>query len=1370
MSQFEQAEQHHSREATNTSKIGPWKMGETIGFGSSGKVRLAIHERTGQQAAVKIVSKSLFTTLQSTTSTVAGGNEDKDFLPYGIEREIIIMKLLNHPNVLRLFDVWETETDLFMVLEYVEKGELFKLLVEKGPLSEREAIRFFRQIIIGISYCHALGIAHRDLKPENLLLDHNSNIKIADFGMAALETKDKLLETSCGSPHYASPEIVSGMPYQGFESDVWSCGVILYALLTGVLPFDEENGDIRKILLKVQTGKFYMPQNISLEAQDLLQQILTVDPKKRIGTRDILRHPLLKKYPSIKDSMSIRNLPREDTYLNPLDNNASIDQSILNNLVVLWNGKDRREIIKSLKEPGANLEKTFYGLLYNFKVGIQQQHKILEDYSSNSNTSDRRSSPQKQKRYSSSGMPKSTSKRLSTISVTSNNNNSNNSARKQNGANSRPTSQYLGTSKHGHSSSPSNVSSDVASSSQNSGSIGSTPLKRNGTVGSTYLNDHIVVDDGLSPSRNPPPPPAYSAQQNQIEQPVVTNKRISKSISKRLSRNLSRNSMISIQEANLASSSNSSSTAPAQQQKSSRSAKHGSITTKLIATYAKLNELHENDWGYIEQETRRTSQTFATLIDEVFEYEKHEQQRQHILEQERLVREEQWAKEQDEIEKERLLLLEEKNKMLALQTEEEKLKLKEEEKNRVIKVMKKRHLLASKLDRIDAQIEEMRQNLDDEALEYLDSLVFSDIDEDELDSNFTLDDYERDSTENKDILTSDSQQLDIRREEQEQQQEQMYHNDNQTGDSTIEEDEHKQEIHTNNGRSVSEPAKSVANKTSTSSSNAAAQKRAFSLSTRPVSRLDPGIYGYDSQRQIVSSVQEDEEKEGKDSSDEYESEEEEETIVDEVEVERRMVESLRRSKFLGSQFDLAMKLATSSGTSSNRAAKRRSLLAIQSQYGNSKNSPNSKKNKSGKRKSKRLSKKPLLLLDGDTMHSNDISDLNGQSFESNNIPKTAESENTVVVHDLQNENSVNKLSDIVVPKVAKKKGDDKRLSILSSYSSTNLAQHLKQNEERKLDTATTAVDENEKFLFENKDYEDGGEVEVLEETNGEVVKSRSSQMRLNFADRFKGSDNEEEEEKEEEEEEEDDDEGKDRKIYANTNEGIDEKRKVSEKSTKELNLPELPPLDAAKSARNSLMLEKKLEEKNKNVEKFVESVEKGSPQENNINESAIKVAKNIKSEKQESNVNKEPAVQRKKSGIFRIFTPSSTDLNESFKKQTTTANITSASIHHGDNYSKIRIRKEKASKVMDELLRRLQGWEKSKVGLKHVFMSNNNVIKGGISNENVLSLRSTTFQINVDASNNNIITINKMSGSNKTFQRLVSEVESWLVNNEYLYI
>ncbi|ODV94729.1 hypothetical protein PACTADRAFT_43465, partial [Pachysolen tannophilus NRRL Y-2460] len=339
-------------------KIGPWKLGKTLGRGATGKVLLATNIHTGQKAAVKVVSKSA---LDSEEVSAEKGC-DSAGLPYGIEREIIIMKLLNHKNVLRLYDVWETSKALYLVLEYVESGELFDLLVEKGPLPEEIAVTFFRQIILGASYCHALGICHRDLKPENLLLDKDLNIKIADFGMAALESNERLLETSCGSPHYASPEIVSGLKYHGSASDVWSCGVILFALLTGRLPFDDAN--IRNLLLKVQSGIFEMPRELSPEAGDLISRMLTVDPKKRIKTQDILHQPLLLKYPINEEDLKVYNeLPPPTAGLKPVNSKKDINPRILQNLVILWHGRAAEDIAQALLAPGANTEKTFYALL-----------------------------------------------------------------------------------------------------------------------------------------------------------------------------------------------------------------------------------------------------------------------------------------------------------------------------------------------------------------------------------------------------------------------------------------------------------------------------------------------------------------------------------------------------------------------------------------------------------------------------------------------------------------------------------------------------------------------------------------------------------------------------------------------------------------------------------------------------------------------------------------------------------------------------------------------------------------------------------------------------------------------------------------------
>lgn len=165
-------------------------------------------------------------------------------------------------------------------MEYVPRGELFDYLVERGRLPVAEALNYFQQIISAVDYCHRFNIAHRDLKPENLLLDKDKNIKVADFGMAAWEGGDSMLRTSCGSPHYASPEVVAGEAYHGSVSDIWSCGVILFALLAGRLPFDDDN--VRILLDKVRAGRYVMPSDIDLSAKDLIRRMLEKDVKKRI--------------------------------------------------------------------------------------------------------------------------------------------------------------------------------------------------------------------------------------------------------------------------------------------------------------------------------------------------------------------------------------------------------------------------------------------------------------------------------------------------------------------------------------------------------------------------------------------------------------------------------------------------------------------------------------------------------------------------------------------------------------------------------------------------------------------------------------------------------------------------------------------------------------------------------------------------------------------------------------------------------------------------------------------------------------------------------------------------------------------------------
>jgi 5'-AMP-activated protein kinase catalytic alpha subunit len=241
---------------------------------SYAQVKLATHAVTGHKVAVKILNKAKIKQL---------GMEEK------VQREINILHLCTHPHIIRLYEVVDTPTDIFLVNEYVSGGELFDYIVSKGRLSADEARNFFHQIISGVEYCHFQKIVHRDLKPENLLLDASLNIKIADFGLSNLMRDGDFLRTSCGSPNYAAPEVISGHLYAGPEVDVWSCGVILYALLCGSLPFDDES--IPNLFKKIKSGMYSLPTHLSQLAKNLIPRMLEVDPMKRITIPEIRVHP-----------------------------------------------------------------------------------------------------------------------------------------------------------------------------------------------------------------------------------------------------------------------------------------------------------------------------------------------------------------------------------------------------------------------------------------------------------------------------------------------------------------------------------------------------------------------------------------------------------------------------------------------------------------------------------------------------------------------------------------------------------------------------------------------------------------------------------------------------------------------------------------------------------------------------------------------------------------------------------------------------------------------------------------------------------------------------------------------------------------------
>ncbi|XP_035669853.1 MAP/microtubule affinity-regulating kinase 3-like isoform X5 [Branchiostoma floridae] len=259
----ESSRQLHRSRNEEHPHIGKYRLLKTIGKGNFAKVKLARHVPTGKEVAIKIIDKT-----QLNPSSL-----QKLF------REVRIMKMLNHPNIVKLFEVIETEKTLYLVMEYASGGEVFDYLVAHGRMKEKEARAKFRQIVSAVQYCHQKRVVHRDLKAENLLLDADMNIKIADFGFSNEFTPGNKLDTFCGSPPYAAPELFQGKKYDGPEVDVWSLGVILYTLVSGSLPFDGQN--LKELRERVLRGKYRIPFYMSTDCENLLKRFLVLNPLKR---------------------------------------------------------------------------------------------------------------------------------------------------------------------------------------------------------------------------------------------------------------------------------------------------------------------------------------------------------------------------------------------------------------------------------------------------------------------------------------------------------------------------------------------------------------------------------------------------------------------------------------------------------------------------------------------------------------------------------------------------------------------------------------------------------------------------------------------------------------------------------------------------------------------------------------------------------------------------------------------------------------------------------------------------------------------------------------------------------------------------------
>ena len=254
--------------------MGRYEIGRQLGQGNFAKVYYARNLTSGQVVAIKIIDKDKITRVG---------------LIVQIKREISIMRLVRHPSVLQLFEVMASKSKIYFVLEYAKGGELFNK-ISKGKFSEDVARRYFHQLISAVEYCHSRGVYHRDLKPENLLLDDNENLKVSDFGLSALaESKrhDGLLHTTCGTPAYVAPEVLSRRGYDGSKADIWSCGVILFVLVAGYLPFHDPN--LMEMYRKISKAEYRCPRSFSTELKDLVFRMLDPDPSTRISISRIKR-------------------------------------------------------------------------------------------------------------------------------------------------------------------------------------------------------------------------------------------------------------------------------------------------------------------------------------------------------------------------------------------------------------------------------------------------------------------------------------------------------------------------------------------------------------------------------------------------------------------------------------------------------------------------------------------------------------------------------------------------------------------------------------------------------------------------------------------------------------------------------------------------------------------------------------------------------------------------------------------------------------------------------------------------------------------------------------------------------------------------
>ena len=337
-------------------KIGPFKIKKEVGSGRFGSVFYGIHEQTKEKVAIKQIKKSEITNENLLTS------------------EINIHKILFHPNICRMYCVIEDDTYIFLINEFCSNGDILEKIIEEGAFDENKSCKIFQQIICGLEYLHKNFICHRDIKPENILLTNidkdNLNVKITDFGLSKSFAGNKLLKTTCGSPAYAAPEVLKGKEYKGNKIDIWGTGIVLYTMVYGLLPFDQEN--IKDLVYNITKGSYSLPDTISKNCQDLISNILQVDPNKRINLHEIKNHPWMKQF-------NIDLMKSPGLFIN--EDILPIDTQIIKEM----SGKNKKKIHEYIDDIIKNRHNSNTVSYYlRVKQKVNRGESSISDFSSNS--------------------------------------------------------------------------------------------------------------------------------------------------------------------------------------------------------------------------------------------------------------------------------------------------------------------------------------------------------------------------------------------------------------------------------------------------------------------------------------------------------------------------------------------------------------------------------------------------------------------------------------------------------------------------------------------------------------------------------------------------------------------------------------------------------------------------------------------------------------------------------------------------------------------------------------------------------------------------------------------------------------------------